>query len=307
MDILNRVKKVPGGLLMIPTLIGAVLNTYCPGIFKIGDPTTALFTNKGTMVLIGMILLISGSQFKLAQVSITFKRAGVICIAKLVISWAAGFIFIKLFGINGIFGISAVALIAVITSCNPGLYLALMHTYGDESDCAAFGILNLIAVPIVPVIILNASSGVAINYLSVLATIFPFLLGMLLGNLDHNIEKMFSSGTVILLPFLGMSFGSNINLEIAFQSGLSGLLVTVAFVIVSMIPLVLVDKLVSKRPGYAAAAISSVAGMTLVVPTFAASINPIYKPYVQGAIAQIAFAVVLTSIITPYITKKIAE
>lgn len=307
MNILSRVKKVPGGLLMIPTLIGAVINTYCPGIFKIGDPTTALFTNKGTMVLIGLILFVSGSQFKLAHVLITLKRAGVICMTKLLISWIVGFIFIKLFGISGIFGISAVALIAVITSCNPGLYLALMYTYGDESDCAAFGILNLIAVPIVPVMILNASSGIGINYLSILATLFPFFLGMLLGNLDNNIEKMFSGGTVILLPFLGMSFGSSINLEVALKSSLTGLLVTLAFVMLSMIPLILVDKLISKRPGYAAAAISSVAGMTLVVPTFAASINPIYKPYVQGAIAQIAFAVVLTSIITPYITKKIAE
>jgi 2-keto-3-deoxygluconate permease len=307
MKILSKVKKVPGGILMIPMVIGAIINTFCPSIFRIGDPTTALFTNKGTMVLIGMILLISGSQFKLAQISVTLRRAGVICITKLAITWTVGFAFIRLFGIDGIFGISAVALIAVVASCNPGLYLALMHNYGDEADCAGFGILNLIAVPIVPVLILNASSGVGISFSNIFATLFPFLLGMLLGNLDPEIAKLFSKGTVILLPFLGMSFGSNINLKLAVQSGLSGALVTIFFVLVSMLPLILIDRLVSKRPGYAAAAISSVAGMTLVVPTLASNINPIYEPYVQSAITQIAFAVVFTSVIAPYITKKIFE
>jgi len=223
MNILNKTKKVPGGLLIIPMVISSVINTFCPSIVKIGDPTTAVFTSKGTMVLIGMILLISGSQFKLSQVAVTLKRTGVLCVSKLIISWTVGFLFIKFFGIQGIHGISAVALISVISSCNPGLYLALMHTYGDEVDCAAFGILNLIAVPIVPVMILNATSGLEISYLSVLATLVPFLLGIILGNLDSNIQKLFSSGTVILLPFLGISFGSNINLKLALQSGLSGI------------------------------------------------------------------------------------
>ncbi len=305
MNLLKQVTKIPGGLLIVPMLIAAFINTFFPEILAMGDPTTALFSSKGTMVLIGLILFISGSQFKISQVPVTLKRAGGLCGAKLILSWVAGFLFIKFLGVDGILNISAVAFVAVITSCNPGLYLALMHTYGDEADCAAFGILNLIAVPIIPVMILNAANGVAIHYLSVFATLFPLLLGALLGNLDSNIRHIFSNGTVILLPFLGISFGSNINLRIAFQSGLTGLLLTLIFIIVSMLPLILADRLVLKRPGYGAAALSSVAGMSLIVPAFAASINSMYAPYVQSAIAQIAFAVVLTSIIAPYCTKRL--
>lgn len=306
MNLLNRVKKIPGGLLIIPMSIAAVINTFFPDIFRIGDPTTALFTSKGTMVLIGLILLVSGSQFNVAQIPITLKRAGVLCLAKLIISWTAGFLFIRFFGLDGILEISAVAFVAVISSCNPGLYLALMYAYGDAADCGAFGILNLIAVPILPVMILNMSSGLEISYLSVLATLLPFGLGMLLGNLDANIQKMFSTGTAILLPFLGMNFGSNIDLRLALQSGLAGLLLTLTFMIVSMLPLILAEKLVLRRPGYGAAAASSVAAMSLVVPALAAGINPIYAPYVEPAIAQIALAVVLTSMITPYCTQKMA-
>ncbi|MGW9102472.1 2-keto-3-deoxygluconate permease [Priestia megaterium] len=307
MNILNRVNKVPGGLLIIPMLIASVINTFCPSIFKIGDPTTAVFTGKGTMVVVGMILLVSGSQFKLSQVVVTLKRAGILAFSRIILGWIFGWLFIYFFGIDGFFGISAVALIATITSCNPGLYLALMNSYGDDVDCAAFGILTLIAVPIIPVMILNTSSGVGIDYLSILATLVPFLIGIFLGNVDHHIQKMFSSGTVMLLPFLGMCLGSYIDLKLAFQSGISGVVLTLIFLVVSMFPLIYIDKLVLKRPGYAAAAASSVAGISLVVPTLAASINSIYEPYINTAIAQIAFAAILTSIISPYITKVIIK
>lgn len=307
MDILNRMKKIPGGLLILPMLLSSLINTFSPGLLRIGDPTTALFTSKGTMTLIGMILFISGSQFKLSQIPMTLKRIGVLSATKLLLSWAVGFLYMAYFGMDGFFGISALAMIATISSCNPGLYLALMHSYGDDVDRAAFGILNLIAVPIIPVMILNASRGVGIDYLHVLATLVPFLLGIFFGNIDMNFQKMFASGTMILLPFLGFSFGSNINLMVAARSGFAGLLLTFLFFILGMVPMVLVDRFILKRPGYGAAAVCSVAGMSLVVPALASSINPAYEPYLESAIAQIAFAVVLTSLITPLITKKMAQ
>lgn len=307
MDILNRMKKIPGGLLIIPMLLSSLVNTFSPGLLRIGDPTTALFTSKGTMTLIGMILFISGSQFRLSQIPMTLKRIGVLSATKLLLSWAVGFLYMAYFGMEGIFGISAVAMVATISSCNPGLYLALMHSYGDDVDCAAFGILNLIAVPIIPVMILNASSGVGIDYLHVLATLVPFLLGIFLGNVDANFQKLFASGTMILLPFLGISFGSNINLMVAARSGIAGLILTLLFFILCMVPMVSVDRILLKRPGYGAAAACSVAGMSLVVPALASTINPAYGTYTEAAVAQIAFAVVLTSLITPLITKKMAQ
>lgn len=306
MNILNSVKKIPGGLLIVPMMLAAVVNTIFPQFFQIGDPTTALFTSKGTMVLIGMILLVSGTQLNLRNLPVTLKRAGVHCLARVLIAWLFGWAFVHWFGVGGFAGISAVAFIAVLTSCNPGLYLALMNSYGDDVDRAAFGILNLIAVPVIPVMILNSASGVGIDYLSVLATLIPFLIGILLGNLDGNIQKMFAPGTVILLPFLGTSFGSNINLKVAFQSSLSGLLVTMMFFILCLLPLIIIDRTLLKRPGYAAAATCSVAGLSMVVPAMAAEFNPAYASYTDTAIAQIAFAVILTSIIVPYVVKRLA-
>lgn len=307
MNILKTMKRVPGGLLIIPMLLAAIINTFFPNILQIGDPTTAVFTSDATMVLIGMILFISGIQLKLSQVMITLKRAGVLTFSRVIISWIAGWMFINIFGIDGFFGISAVAFVATITSCNPGLYLALMTSYGDNVDSAAFGILNLLAVPILPIMILNSASGVGIDYMNIVATLVPFLLGILLGNLDPNFQKLFSPGTVILLPFLGISFGSYIDLKVAFEAGLSGVFLTLLFLGVCMLPLIYIDRLILGQPGYAAAAICSVAGISLVVPTLAAKINPIYEPYTTKAIAQIAFVVILTSITAPIITKAIVK
>lgn len=306
MKLLQTIQKIPAGLLIIPMLLAAVVNTLFPSFFQMGDPTTALFTNKGTMVLIGLILFISGTQLRLNQLLGTLKRAGVLCLTRVLISCLAGWAFVAWFGIEGVAGISAIAFIAVITSCNPGLYLALMNSYGDDVDRAAFGILNLIAVPVIPIMILNSASGVGIDLLSVLATLLPFVLGIVLGNLDTHIQQLFAPGTMIMLPFLGTSFGSNIDLRVAFDSSLSGLLLTLLFLVICLLPLIGVDRWVLRRPGTAAAATCSVAGLSLVVPSMAAALNPAYEPYVESATAQIAFGVILTSIAVPYLVKLMA-
>ncbi|WP_238649555.1 2-keto-3-deoxygluconate permease [Paenibacillus piscarius] len=306
MNILGTVTKIPGGLLIIPMLLAAGVNTVFPQLFGIGDPTTALFTSKGTMVLIGLILFVSGTQLNLRQLPATLKRAGVHTLARILIACLSGWAFMQIFGAEGFGGISAIAFIAVMTSCNPGLYLALMHSYGDDMDQAAFGVLNLIAVPVIPVMILNSASGAGIDYLSVAATLLPFAAGILFGNLDVNLQRMFAPGTVILLPFLGISFGSNINLSLAFRSSLSGLLLTLLFFLLCLLPLIAVDRLLLKRPGYAAAATCSVAGLSMVVPSMAAGFNPAYAAYADTAVAQIACAVILTSIAVPYVVKRLA-
>ena len=47
--ILNWIKKVPGGLLLVPMVIVAIINTFCPNLVKIGGATEFLFTNTCTM------------------------------------------------------------------------------------------------------------------------------------------------------------------------------------------------------------------------------------------------------------------
>lgn len=305
MEILKSVRKVPGGLLIVPMTLSAIINTFFPEIFQIGNPTTALFTNKSTMVLVGLMLFASGTQFNLKKTVDVIKRAGILCVGKLLMSYISGLLVINFFGIEGVFGISTIAIIATITSCNPGLYLALVNDYGDEIDKAAFSFLNLIVLPAVPLTILSSASGQGIDFKIIIANLFPFILGMVLGNLDSDFKNLYALATVILLPFMGICFGSSINFIVALKAGISGIILTLIFYLISLLPLLLIDRKVIKRPGYAAIAMSSVAGLSISVPSLAAEISNVYAHFVDVAMSQIALVSIITSIITPMIIKYI--
>ena len=307
MDILNKMKKIPGGLLIIPMLIASIINTFFPQRLQIGNPTTALFTNKGIMVLIGLMLFFSGTQCKISEIKVMIKRVGPLCLAKIVIAYGIGALVNKHFGAEGFLGISMVTIIAVLSSCNPGLYLALINSYGDKVDASAFALLNLIVVPAVPITILSATGGQGIDINTIIATLVPFLLGILLGNLDESFRNLYSHGTEMLLPFMGISFGANIDILIALEAGISGIITAILFYLVCLLPLYIIDRKIMKGPGYVSVAMSSVAGLSLVVPTLAAEVNPIYEKFIQVSIAQIAFVVILTTIATPFLTKKISK
>ena len=77
MQILDNVKKVPGGLLLVPTAITAIINTIFPGALRIGGPLSGICSPLGTQSFIGMMLLVAGSQVKASQLGGTFARGGV--------------------------------------------------------------------------------------------------------------------------------------------------------------------------------------------------------------------------------------
>ena len=41
--IMNFLKKVPAGMMIVPLLIGAILNTFCSSVLQVGSLTTATF------------------------------------------------------------------------------------------------------------------------------------------------------------------------------------------------------------------------------------------------------------------------
>ena len=52
-NILEKMNKVPGGLIIIPLLVAILINTFAPQVLSIGGPTTALFkVGYGLFVLI---------------------------------------------------------------------------------------------------------------------------------------------------------------------------------------------------------------------------------------------------------------
>lgn len=60
----NFMKKIPAGMMLVPILIGALINTFCPVLLKIGDPTEILFTSKGMSCLLGLIIFLLERKLK---------------------------------------------------------------------------------------------------------------------------------------------------------------------------------------------------------------------------------------------------
>ena len=57
----NFLKKVPAGMMIVPLLIGAFLNTFCSSVLQVGSLTTATFSNAGAATAMGIQLVCLGT------------------------------------------------------------------------------------------------------------------------------------------------------------------------------------------------------------------------------------------------------
>ena len=184
--------------------------------------------------------------------------------------------------------------------------------YGDDSDKGTFPIMLIFSMPLLPFIFLSCmgsgSSDITSSILQIFSLLIPFLLGVLLGNLDHKIRDIFKGGNAIILPFLGFQFGSTIDLVNAFQGEviLAALILTVIYWAVTMIIPYLVDRFILKRPGYASIASCSLAGVALSIPAMVATYtyNGISgADAAKNATAILAFVLLITNVLAPFFTK----
>ena len=64
---LKFMKKIPGGLLLVPMLISALFATFLPEIFKIGGMTEAFFTTKGINYIVALVCFCSSAALDLEK------------------------------------------------------------------------------------------------------------------------------------------------------------------------------------------------------------------------------------------------
>jgi 2-keto-3-deoxygluconate permease len=299
-DVYGFMKKVPGGLLLVPMCITALINTIFPdALANAGSMTTALFKG-GTLTFAGFLLFASGATMDIKTLGASLKRGGVLAITHLLIAFVIGIAYVRLFGIEGIWGISAVAFVTCICACNPGVYMSIIQQYGEPADLGNFAILNILTMPAIPIIVLAMGAGGSINPMEVITVLIPFCLGVFLGNMDPKVRKMFGAATPLALPFMGFCFGSSINLVSALQAGLQGVILAALYLVIHLCIKVPVDRGINKQPGYAAIAMSSVAGIAMSVPSM---LGEAYAQYAGVATSQIALCLVLTSIMSPILAR----
>ena len=182
-SILKLVQRVPGGMMIIPLILGALCNSFIPQAIEIGGFTTDLLKN-GVNAFVAMFFVCSGSQIKLREAATPIIRGTVLCAAKIGIGAVVGLAVAKIWGMNGVLGLSPLALVSAITNSSGTLYVSLAQEFGDKNDVAAIGPLCINDLPFVTMVVFGAAGLAEIPFMSLVASLFPLILGIILGNID---------------------------------------------------------------------------------------------------------------------------
>ncbi|WP_334352380.1 2-keto-3-deoxygluconate permease [Companilactobacillus sp. HBUAS56257] len=295
--------SIPGGNIIIPMFIGATINSFFPDLLKIGGFTTPFAQGSGALV--GAFLFIIGGtiSFKIAGPAV--KRGGIIILTKVILSVVFGLIVGKLMN-NDFLGLSALAIIGAMSGANNAMYAGIVHDFGDSVDEAAVGITILSVGPYVTMIALASSGLASFSVVTLLATILPLLVGMILANLFPAIKTILNNGMNAIIVCVGFALGCTMNFQQIFVGGASGILLGVIVTLAGGGITIVVDRLTGGS-GVAGAAISSTAGAAMATPAAMAAVDESYAAVQATATAQITAAVVVTAILTPMLTAWVAK
>lgn len=304
MHIKRRIEKIPGGMMIVPLFIGVILNTFFPGVLKIGGLTTSLANGSGALIAAFLLCMGAGIKFKSAPKAL--KKGVAITFVKFLVGALLGVVVARWLGPGGLFGLSGLAIIAAVTNSNGGLYAALAGEFGDETDVGAIAVLSVNDGPFLTMIALGVAGLATMPLLPLVGVVLPLLVGVVLGNLDEELRKFLLSGGMVLIPFFAFALGAGLNFKTIIEAGLPGILLGVITTFFGGIFNILADRAVGGT-GIAGAAASSTAGNAVATPAAIALVDPSFAALVPAATSQIAAAVVTTIVLTPVLTQFIAK
>lgn len=301
--ILKTIEKVPGGLMVVFLLLGAIVNTFAPEALQIGSFTTALFKN-GALPLIAVLLVCSGAQITVRTAGVALWKGVVLNSAKVILGCLIGILVGKLLGPQASFlGLTPLALIAAMANSNGGLYTALASKYGDESDIGAVAIISSNDGPFFTMVAMGMTGLANIPWIALIAVIVPIIIGMILGNLDDDMRKFLAPGVKLSIPFFSFPLGASLNLIDIVKAGLPGILLGLMTLIVTGLGgLIAYRYLIPKdkrRSDAVGAAIGTSAGNSAATPAAVAAVDPTWAPYASIATVQVGASVVITAILCP--------
>jgi len=305
MDIKATIEKIPGGMMVVPLVLGAVVNTLAPEALQVGGFTSALFKD-GAPALIGAFLFCMGAGISLNAAPKALLTGVGVTASKFLVAVAMGFAVDTFFGADGLWGLTSVAVIAAMSNSNGGLYAALAGEFGRDNEVGATPVIALNDGPILTMIALGAAGMANIPVMSVVVVIIPMLLGMLLGNLDPQMRDFLSKGGPLLIPFFAFALGAGIDFAMLLKGGLAGILLGGLTTLVGGFFNIKVDRLLGGS-GIAGAAASSTAGNAVATPIAIAQADPALAHVVATATPLVATSVIVTAILTPMLTSWVAK
>lgn len=307
MKILSSIQKIPGGLMVVPLLLGAAINTFAPASLEIGGFTTALF-KKSAISLIALFVLCNGAQINARQVGRPLIKGVALTASKFFLGALIGWSINKFFGMEGLLGITPLAIIAALTNSNGGLYAALAGEYGDSSDVGAVSVLSLNDGPFFTMLAFGATGIASIPLIAFISVLIPIVIGFILGNLDEDLRVFLSKGTVILIPFFAFPLGAGLDFRAILGAGVPGIILGVSCTLITGLGGYFISALYNKGNRTAvSAAIGTTAGNAVGTPAVLALADQKLLPYVETSTAQIAAAIIVTAILCPLLVSLLSK
>lgn len=295
-------QKVPGGLIIVPMLIGVLANTFIPNVLEIGGFTSGMFKT-GTACLLGMFLLLNGASIDVKKIGMPLYKGCTLTLMKFVVGIVLGLLVAKIGGAAGFCGITSMAMIAGITNSAGGLYLGLAQQYGDETDAGAISILSLNDGPFFTMIAMGTAGMASIPIESFIATLIPLIIGIIWGNLDKTFRKVAADAMPIITFFMMIPIGAGMSLKSIALGGVGGVVLAIISALSAFLFYFLFQLTLPKNKRNAmGAAIGTTAANATSVPASLAEVDPAWQSAASTATAQLAVAAIVTAFTAPIIT-----
>jgi len=307
MNIKKSIYKVPGGIMIVPLLIGTLVHTLWPKLDVELTGVTGSFM-VGTSVLLFVFFFCIGTGINLKASGKIAAKGATLLLVKVFLAALLGIVINMMLPVSGIThglfaGFSTLAVIASFNAANGGLYTALMSTIpAREIDLAAYPFFSIQSGPFFTMLTLGIAGIGSFPWQALVSTLVPFVLGLVLGGLDPDIRKMFAPVGGALIPFFAFTIGYSMSFSMLLKSGIVGILMGVAVVFISGYVLYLSDKYIARSDGLAGWAASSTAGAAVSVPVVIAQMDKKFAPVAESATAIVATCVLVTAILTPIVT-----
>ena len=290
--------KIPGGIMLIPLLVGCTLNSFFPDFLQIGGATTGVLTS--TNAFLGAFFVCVGANLSISGAGKALKVGAVVTLAKLVASIAVGLIASHIFNDN-LLGLSAVAIISGMSNSNGGMFTVLTKMYGDDADQGAIAVVSLNDGPFFTMIALGSAGMADIPLMALVAALVPLVIGIILGNLDPKMKRLLNEAEPVIIVFLAVAVGCSMNFSQIISGGFGGIVLGLMTLIIGGIITVFFDR-ITGGTGIAGAAISTVAGNAVATPLAVAAADPSIYDAAVIATPQVAAAMIITAILCPFFT-----
>src|SRR6266702_314771 len=174
------IERVPGGMMIVPLLLGALVATFLPDMPKFfGSFTNALFT--GALPILAVFYVCMGASIDVKATPYLLKKGGALFVTKVGAAIVMGVVLGHFLGeqpiSSGLFaGISTLAVVAAMNDTNGGLYMALMGQYGRSEDVGAYTIMSLESGPFLTMVTLGVAGLSAFPWPTLVGSILPVVI-----------------------------------------------------------------------------------------------------------------------------------